>query len=160
MLDRFDKFMCNITEIDLYLHRISTTVMKKYDLKGNYAIYFTKLHGMKEGITAANLAVACGKDKADVSRDIAVLEKGGFVERVRTGNTAYRARIMLTENGRDVARKVITAAIRAVDFVGHDYNIDDLNTFYKLLEVIKNNLHELSESGIPEKKPRKTKKED
>lgn len=148
MLSRFEKFICAITEIDLYWHRIASSVMKAYGLKGNYAIYFTRLHGCPEGLTAAQLANLCGKDKADVSRDISALEKAGLVERLRSGS-GYRAPISLTEAGNRLTDEIVQKAELAVDLVGGDLTDSDRECFYRALETITANLQALSEKGLP-----------
>lgn len=153
MLSRFERFICGITEIDLYWHRLATSVMKEYGLKGSYAIYFTRLHGHPGGVAAAQLAAECGKDKADVSRDMAVLEKAGFVTRQRRDGNAYRAPITLTERGWALTAKVISKAEQAVDCIGHDLTDADRECFYRVLETITANLHDLSQTGLPDTPP-------
>lgn len=149
MLSRFEKFIFDITEIDLYWHRIATQVMKPYGLKGNYAIYFTRLHGSPEGLTAAQLSTLCGKDKADVSRDMAALEKAGFVERMQTGSR-YRAPIVLTEAGNRLTEAIIDKAEFAVSRIGRNLSEQERETFYRALDDITANLQALSKTGLPE----------
>lgn len=150
MLSRFENFICDITEIDLYWHRLASAEMKRYGLKGNYAIYFTRLHNHPDGMTSAELAVQCGKDKADVSRDMAVLEKAGLVTRQRTGSSGYRAHITLTEQGRTLTDEIIRKAELAVSCIGRDLTEEDRRTFYRVLDIITANLQALSETGLPE----------
>lgn len=149
MLSRFERFICNITEIDLYWHRIASSEMKAYGLKGNYAIYFTRLHGCTEGLTAVQLASLCGKDKADVSRDISALEKAGLVERQRSASS-YRAPIVLTAEGVHLTEEIVRKAELAVDLVGRGLSDSDRECFYRSLETITANLQTLSETGLPE----------
>lgn len=149
MLSRFEKFIFNITEIDLYWHRIASNEMKAYGLKGNYAIYFTRLHGCPEGLTAAQLATLCGKDKADVSRDMTALEKAGLVERLRD-RSSYRAPILLTSEGVRLTEEIVRKAELAVDLVGRGLTDHDRECFYRTLDTITANLQTLSETGLPE----------
>lgn len=150
MLSRFEKFICGITEIDLYWHRLASGEMKRYGLKGNYAIYFTKLYGSPGGITSAQLATVCGKDKADVSRDIAALEQSGLVKRVCSSGSAYRAKIVLTEQGKQLTEKVVRKAELAVNCIGHDLKEEERQCFYRVLDTIITNMRELSETGLPD----------
>lgn len=149
-IPRFEKFVYDITEIDLHWHRLSSGVMKQYGLKGSCSIYLIKLHGCPEGMTAAQLGTSCGKDKADVSRDIAALEKAGYVRRECAGGSAYRARIFLTERGRALTEEVIRSATQVVELVGQDFTDDDRAVFYRMLDGITDNLRALSERGLPE----------
>ena len=146
MLNRFEQFILNITEIDLYWHRLASAEMKRYGLKGNYAIYFTRLHEHPEGITSTALAALCGKDKADVSRDMTLLEKAGFVERQH----GYRAPITLTAQGRILTDQIIQKAELAVRCIGQGLTDQEREIFYRTLDSITANLQAISESGLPE----------
>lgn len=149
MLNRFERFIVNITEIDLYWHRLATSVMKEYGLKGNYSVYFPILSRNSEGLTAAQLSTICGRDKADVSRDISALEKKGLVTRMRAGESTYRAKIMLTEEGHVLSGKILAVVETAVDCIGGELDSDERDCFYRALEVITRNMKTLSETGIP-----------
>lgn len=149
MLDRFEKFIRDITEIDLYWHRIASAEMKRYGLKGSYAIYFPMLKNNPEGLSAAELAAQCGRDKADVSRDVTALEKAGLLERIRNGGSAYRAHIVLTEQGKTFTEEVIRKAELAVKCVGSKFSAEERDCFYRILDEITVNLQTLSENGLP-----------
>lgn len=149
MLPRFEKFIYDITEIDQYWHRISADVMQQYGLKGSCSIYFVKLHGNPQGLTAAQLGPLCSKDKADVSRDMNVLEKAGYVQRIRSGGSAYRAKILLTPSGMALTEQIIRTAEEAVNLVGHELSDQDRAVFYRVLDIITHNLQALSETGLP-----------
>lgn len=116
MLSRFERFLCSINEIDLYLHRLTAAEMKPYGLKGNVAIYFTQLNSAPDGLTASELCTSCGRDKADVSRDVSMLAKAGLVTR----SGGYRARIRLTDEGRRITQEIIRKAECAVSLVGQN----------------------------------------
>jgi len=151
MISRFQRFICDITGIDLYWHRLASASMAAFGLKGSYAIYFVRLFGVQEGMTATELTAACGKDKADVSRDIAELVKLGYMVRETGEKRAYRARIRLTEEGRTLARKVGEKAKIAVGCIGREIPEEDREVFYRVLDQITANLQEMSENGIPDR---------
>lgn len=150
MLDRFEKFICDITEIDLYWHRIASVEMKRFGLKGSYAIYFPMLKNSPEGMSAAELASMCGRDKADVSRDISALEKAELLRRIKSGGTAYRAKIVLTDKGRELTEEIIKKAELAVNCVGSMFTNEERDCFYRVLDEITRNLQTLSETGLPD----------
>lgn len=148
MIERFEHFITNITEIDLYWHRIAAAAMAEYSLKGNYAIYFTKLSNSAEGCTATELTAATGKDKADVSRDINLLISKGLVKKTLISDSTYRAKISLTQEGRELAERIaekVNAAVMAVGLAGDD---TERESFYKMLDEITEKLKQLSQSDF------------
>lgn len=146
MLSRFEKFTYDINEIDLHWHRIASAEMKGFGLKGGTTIYFTKLYTHPEGLTAAELGAVCGRDKADVSRDAAQLEKAGLITRGK----GYRARITLTEQGKELTKVIIQKAEAAVRIVGSALTDVEREVFYIALDKITANLQALSETGLPD----------
>lgn len=152
MLSRFEKFTYDINEIDLHWHRIASAEMKRYNLKGGTALYFTKLYKNPEGLTAAELGAVCGRDKADVSRDIGNLEKAGLVARLSAGGRGYRAPIVLTEQGQEITQIIIRKASMAVEQVGQCLSDEEREIFYRALDKITANIQLLSENGLPDEK--------
>ena len=151
MLNRFAKFSLSISEIDRCWHKLASEEMAKYELNSPHAVYLNTLYEAgQDGITAAQLGELCGKNKADVSRMIAILEKKELVKRVAVGGNMYRARLMLTEEGKKAALHVREKAAIAVEFAGSGLSDEERDTFYKALELITVNLQKLSKEGIPE----------
>lgn len=145
MVERFEKFSYFISEISRHWHKIASDVMEKYGLKGPYSVYFTSLYRYPEGLTAAKLSEICSRDKADVSRAISLMEKNGLV--LREG-TNYRALLKLTKEGITVAEQIKTNAEAAVEYGGKGLTNEQRDTFYEALEVICDNLQELSKEGL------------
>lgn len=139
IVNRFEKFSALIFEVTRQWHRISSEEMAKYDLKGSYALYLSKISNYPDGITAAMLAEACCRDKADVSRAISAMEQKGLVYKESQGS-AYRAKLKLTEMGVEVANHVEKRSSLAVDSAGLGITEEDRNTFYTVLEKITENL--------------------
>ena len=148
MLSRFERFTRDINVIDLNIHRLVADGMKRYGLKGVTAIYFTKLYRRPEGLSAAELGTECGRDKADVSRDMAKLEKAGLVTRRSAGGRGYRAPIVLTAEGRTLAQEIIQTAEAAVAYIGQGLSSGEREVFYGALDKITENLQALSEKGL------------
>ena len=150
MLNRFAKFSFSIAEIDRCWHKLAAEEMAKYELNSPHAVYLTSLYDAgEEGITAAQLAEVCGKNKADVSRMVAILEKKDLVKKVAVGSNMYRAKLMLTEEGRNAARHVRERAALAVELAGSGLSNEEREIFYKALELITLNLQKLSRDGLP-----------
>lgn len=149
MLSRFARFSLAISEIDRCWHKLAAEEMAKYDLNSPHAVYLTTLYQFPEGITAARLGELCCKNKADVSRMIAILEKKGLVRKEAVGGNLYRARLLLTEEGRLAAEQVQERAAVAVELAGSGMSEEEREVFYRCLERITTNLQALSKEGLP-----------
>ena len=149
MLNRFSRFSLAIAEIDRCWHKLAAEEMAKYGLNSPHAVYLTTLSGFKEGITAARLGELCGKNKADVSRMVGILEQKGLVRKEAVGGNLYRARLLLTEEGRQAAEHVQQRAALAVELAGSGMTEEEREVFYRCLEQITANLQELSREGLP-----------
>lgn len=152
MLDRFARFSYSISEISRLWHRIADEEMGKYSLKGSYSVYFTNLYRYPQGVTAAQLVELCSRDKADVSRAMALLEKKGLVCRVDLDGKTYRAPLKLTQQGRELAEQINEKARSAVEQASLGLPDKKRVIFYEALELITTNLQRLSKEGIDGKK--------
>ena len=151
MIGRFERFSYAISEISRLWHRIAGEEMGKYGLKGAYSVYFTTLYRYPNGLTAAQLVDLCSRDKADVSRAMALLEGKGLVCRADPERKAYRAMLILTEEGRQIASHINTRAETAVELASFGLPEEKREIFYEALELITGNLQKLSRDGIPQK---------
>lgn len=147
MFDRFERFSFALMCISRHWHKIVTDEMEKLGLKGPYAIYLVALFRYKEGITAVKLGELCGKDKSDVSRTVAYMEKIGLVHKE---GSRYRALIKLTEKGIEAALRVHERAKIAVDLAGGSISDSDREIMYNSLEQIAMNLQNISQQGLPQ----------
>ncbi len=147
MVDRFKQFSYSIFEISRCWHKLAGEEMAKYGLKGPHAMYLMALYN-DEGLTAAELCTLCGRDKADVSRAMTIMEEKKLIQR-STGN-AYRARLSLTEQGEQAARQVCQRIHVAVEHAGRGYDAEKRAIFYQVLGTVTENLHQLSINGLPE----------
>lgn len=151
MLNRFSKFSMSISEIDRCWHKLAAEEMAKYELNSPHAVYLNALYDSGEnGITAAQLGELCSKNKADVSRMVAILEKKDLVKKVAVGSNLYRAKLMLTAEGKQAAEHVRSRAAIAVELAGSGLTEEERSTFYKALELITENLQKLSKEGLPQ----------
>lgn len=147
MIERFARFSLAIAEISRCWHKIASDEMEKYGLKGSHAVYLTTLDRYPEGITAARLGELCGKDKADVSRMMSIMEKKALV--VREGSS-YRALLKLTAEGLAAAEHVRRRATVAVENASRGLSDERRAVFYEVLELIASNLQNICEEGLPE----------
>lgn len=151
MLDRFTRFSLAIAEIDRCWHKLASEEMAKYGLNSPHAVYLNTMYQFPEGITAAKLCELCRKNKADVSRMVAVLEKKGLACKEGVGGTLYRAKLLLTEEGKRAAEHVRERAAVAVELAGSGLSDEVRETFYNALEQITENLQSLSKEGLPQR---------
>ena len=151
MLNRFARFSLAVAEIDRCWHKLAAEEMAKYELNSPHAVYLNTLYEYRDGITAAKLGELCCKNKADVSRMVSILEKKGLVQREAVGGNLYRAKLLLTEEGRLAAEHVRQSAALAVELAGAGLSEKDREVFYRALELITANLQTLSQEGLPQR---------
>jgi len=150
MISRFERFSFAMFEITRYWHKISADEMAHYGLKGQHSVYLITLYRHPDGITAAQLSSLCSKDKSDVSRMMSIMEDKGLVTKDTSNGSNYRARLYLTDLGREAAEHVAERAQIAVDMAGGFMSEESRKTFYDVLEKISSNLQSISEGGLPE----------
>ena len=150
MLNRFARFSLAIAEIDRCWHKLAAMEMARYDLNSPHAVYLITLYDYPEGITAARLSELCCKNKADVSRMVSILEKKGLVRKEAVGGNLYRAKLLLTEDGKKAAEHVRERAAVAVEMAGVDLSDEARESFYTVLEQIAAKLQSLTKEGLPQ----------
>ena len=148
MVDRFERFTYAIIEINRYWHKIAADEMSKYGLKGPFAHYLITLYRYPDGVTSVQLGELCDKNKADVSRALAILEEKGLAVRETQNNSYYRAKIKLTAKGRAAAEQVQQIAERAVGIGGKGLTDEHRQIFYEALERIAANLRQVTLNGL------------
>ena len=150
MPDRFERFSFAMLEIYRHWHDIATEEMRRFGLKVPHALYLLTMQHYEEGITATQLAELCGRDKSEISRCMAILEKRGLVVR---DQTSYRALLRLTEDGKAAAAALRERAQLAVSLGGRGISEKNRTSFYETLELIAYNLQTISQAGLPSDKP-------
>lgn len=142
-MDRFEHFTLSVFSITRYWNKIATEEMREHGLKGAYVLYLITLSDLEEPPTAARLAELTQRDKADVSRAIAIFQKKGFVEPY--GENRYRAPICLTEAGKAFARNVRQKADSALAQAGQGLSEEMRRDMYQSLDIIAGNMKEICE---------------
>lgn len=149
MVERFEKFSLSIFEISRHWHKLAGEEMAKYGLKGPHATYLLALYRFSDGITAPKLSELCGKDKADVSRMMSIMESKGLVTKESVGKNLYRGLLKLTDEGEKAAEFVKERAAVAVKMASDGLTDESREQLYKALDIIAGNLRTLSEDGLP-----------
>ena len=149
MIERFELFSLMISQISSHWHKIASTEMEKYGLKGIHSIYLTTMLRFPQGITAAIFCEYCCRDKAEVSRTVAIMEEKGLLQKQ---GSAYRSALILTSAGIRAAEHVRNRAALAVELAGADLSDAQRSVFYSALASITENLQAISQTGLPENK--------
>ncbi len=150
MVSRFERFAYVFSEITRHWHKIASDEMERYGLKGPYAVYLLMLYRHPDGLTSAQLSEKCGRDKSDVSRAVAALEKRELLEKETVNQSLYRALIKLTPEGKLAAKYICDRAGIAVELAGNGLTDENRAIFYDSLELIASNLRKVSEDGLPD----------
>lgn len=146
MLNRFQHFTLNIFRISRYWNVIANEVMKKYDLKGVYALYLIILYHNSEGITAAKIADLSCRDKAEISRAVSAFEEQGLIAEKNSSN--YRAPLRLSQKGMKIAGAIESKVFQAVTQASGEISDKDRQNMYECLDIIADNLKKLSDTGL------------
>lgn len=148
MIGRFEIFTLALSDILTSWNKIATEELKPYDLKGTYVVYLIALYKNSEGLTSANLCELCNKDKAEVSRAVLDLEKKEIIERTNVTVNGYRAKITLTEKGREITFALRERIKLAVEKGGIGLSEEQRESFYEALETISINLKQITKEGL------------
>ncbi len=151
MLERFEHFTYATNEISKFWRKLAGEEMEKHGLKAPHAIYFTLLAKYADtGLTAGQICEYCGRDKADVSRMMAIMEEKGLLVKEGGHHNLYNGVFKLTEKGLQLAAYVKGRADKAVALAGKDLSEETRRIFYEALDSIVENMRELTKKGIPD----------
>lgn len=141
MLDRFNRFVKEITSLYRTVQKIKLLEMDEFGLKGMHVMCLHYLYNHPDGLTAVQLCALCDEDKAAISRAISTLEEKGLVTQSQTGRQKkYRSLIFLTETGKEVALSESLKIKNAIDAGGEGLCDEERETLYSCLERISENL--------------------
>lgn len=151
MLSRYEQFSALISSLCRSIQKIEREEMEKYGFKGAYAQYLAAMRRHPEGVTSAQLSEICDRDKAAVSRAVTEMEEKGLLLRTGQKDNLYRARLTLTETGRQAAEFVARRGQEAVDAADLGVNEEDRRILYATLSTIAENLQSIHQNGFPPK---------
>ncbi len=138
---RFEDFVGLISGLYKEIQRIKTSEGARLGLKGSDVMCLYYLERSKDGLTGADLARMAGVTRAAVSRTLAHLEEGGYVEVDDSGDAAvkYRAPVRLTAMGGEADRIIH----EVLDTTGKAMGVEQREQMYASLRTILNTLREL-----------------
>lgn len=140
--ERFITFTLLHEEIGKSLQKIKTEYMCRFGLRSSDALFLAILREHPEGLTAAALAKKCGVDRAVISRALPDLLASGTVcyAEGTVPRRSYRARLFLSEKGVRIINEMTELSVVVVGAASSEVPREDLATFYRVLQTIKNNL--------------------
>ena len=138
MTERFELFTTLITQIYKNLQRIKNIEMNEFNMKGTHVMCIFFLSNHKEGLTVTELSRLCSEDKAAISRTIAELTESGYI--TSTSEKKYRAPLILSPKGEQIAGKINELINSAVAAGGNGLTEDERKIFYHSLKLISDNL--------------------
>lgn len=134
---RFEKFTLLIDGIHKCIGKIKFDTAPYLGIKSVHVFWIYELALHPEGLTAAEIASVSMVDRSLVSREIAALKKGGYVESEDTGKKrSYNARITLTDKGRELAELITKEATRVQSMADAGITDEELTSFYSTLEKL------------------------
>lgn len=141
MLKRFEAFVSGITICYKHIQKIKSFEMTELGLKGTHAMCLFYLQRNPEGLTASQLCVLCEEDKAAISRTLNdLVEKGYIYTNNYEDKKKYRALMLLTDLGKEIADKVDQLIAQWVNIGGDGLSDEERNAFYYALDIIADNL--------------------
>ncbi len=137
MGDRFENFTFLIDKIAKFIQKIKNIEMKEYGLKAVHVMCIYHLSQSKEGLTNKDLVYLTLEDKAAISRALILLKENNIIDYEQN---KYNGKIMLTENGREVAKFIHKKTTLALDAGGVGLSDEERVILYKSLGIIEENL--------------------
>lgn len=146
MLQRFEQFTLMLARINRYVHIIEDMEMRKFGLKRGSVHCLLVLSMHPEGLTAAQLSHYCETDKAAISRLATHLKQEGLIH--RNGEQNYRAPLVLSERGLQIAGTVRQKVLWAVSKAGEGLTEEERTILYKSFDIVAENLKTICEKEI------------
>lgn len=143
MIDRFEKLTIGIAQIYKSIQRIKKCQMSGIGLKGTHVMCIYYLSNHPEGLTASDLCDICKEDKAGISRILSELEQNGFICYESANDKKYRAKAVLTSEGRTCAALVNDMIRHATEKGGNGITEKEREIFYRVLFQISENLNQI-----------------
>lgn len=145
--DHLELFTLTLADVLKSIKKLKDQRMSAYGLRSSHVMVLYILGRTPDGLTPAELSDASSVDKALISRIIAELTEKGFVTTAPSGGRRYKARLLLTEEGRVVANYIAAAVGDIQQKVSGDIPEEDLEVFYRTLFTLQNNFRKLAAEG-------------
>ena len=149
---RYEKFTRSIDGIHKSINKLKSAIAPSLGVKGVHVFWIYKLLEYPDGLTAAEIATVSMIDKSLVSREIAALMQDGYIEmRGAEGKKrSYNARLVLTESGVALAKRIASEVARIQGAVSEDISPNELSAFYSTLEKLHGKFMGIAANYSPE----------
>lgn len=148
--DHLEQFTLTLADVLKSIKKLKDQRMSAYGLRSSHVMVLYILGRTPDGLTPAELSDASSVDKALISRIISELTEKGFVTTAPSGGKRYKARLLLTTEGRNVANYIASAVSTIQQKVSGDIPKEDLEVFYRTLFTLQNNFRNLAEENETE----------
>ncbi|MBQ7325313.1 MAG: MarR family transcriptional regulator [Clostridia bacterium] len=145
--DHLEQFTLTLADVLKSIKKLKDQRMSAYGLRSSHVMVLYILGRTPDGLTPAELSDASSVDKALISRIISELTEKGFVTTAPSGGKRYKARLLLTTEGRNVANYIASAVSTIQQKVSGDIPKEDLEVFYRTLFILQTNFRNLAEEG-------------
>ena len=145
MEERFELFTALITKISRNIKKIKNLEVEEYGLRSPHVSCLYYLY-VSDGMTATELCEKCEDDKATISRSLDYLETNGFIVCESKSAKRYKSPLHLTEQGREIGRKVSEKVDRVLNEVSAVLTEEERIAFYRSLAIISDSLERASSS--------------
>ena len=143
-MERFKTFTVLIAKINRSIRRIKNEEMAEFGLKSPHVSCLYYLY-KENGLTAKELSDICDEDKAAISRSIVQLEAEGYITCAKDGKKRYRAPLILTERGKEIAEKLAVKIDGILDFAAEALDAGERESFYSQLSRVSDILQKFCE---------------
>ena len=147
--ERFKTFTVLMAKINRNIRKIKTEEMAEFNLKSPHVSCLYYLY-KAETLTAKELCDICEEDKANISRSIIYLETNGYLACACKSQKRYKSPLILTEKGRDVAKKITEKIDHKLLSAGDGLDEESREIMYRSLSIVAENLQKICD-GYGEK---------
>ena len=139
MNKRFETFTVLIAKIHRNIKRIKNQEMAEYGLRSTHVSCLYYLY-TTQCVTATDLCEKCEEDKATISRSLDLLEKNGYLTYEPRQNKRYKAPLLLTPKGREVAGKIADKVNAVLDEISLEMTEEERVALYQSLATVSEGL--------------------
>lgn len=143
-MDRFHNFTVLLAGIQREIYRIKSGEMAEFCLKASHVSCLYYLY--KEALTAKELCLLCGEDKANISRAIKRLEERGYLRDKKNCAKRNQSVLELTETGREIGRKIAEKVDEFLARASVGIDEKEREIMYGALKKIQENLNQESKT--------------
>ena len=146
--ERFRRFTLLVDSIHKSVQKIKNNKASDFGVKGVHTLWVYELLCHPEGMTASELAAKSMIDRSLISREIEPLKAKGYITAEEVVGKSYNSKILLTEKGKEIARRIGDIAIEIQKLADMGIDEEELIRFYATLEKISSNLSGIAEENI------------